>query len=529
MGVSKYRIFEIMSQPPHLTPDKITVGVKGHKSIKQAVWITHDKDVYTEKQVLKIHQRLISDHASWFNQDLDDASKERGIKPLDGETLDQYVARLLPNVGDVKPLHYHCYIVCNPAQSIDTIASWFDTARQNVEVKKGAGAFVDCIEYAVHDTDNAKAEGKYPYPWEDLSTHGLSLIEAQEMVNQKRIRRVKYGKDLNPAEALRMQVLCEGLSLKQANLQYPLLYAADVSTLQKLRLSYLADRAPLPATRINFYLCGAGGVGKDTMSKGIARQLFPGLPDDEIFHEIDDLETPFEGYDGQPVLIWSDARAVDFISTFGRPKTFKIFDLTPSRGRMNVKYGSVVLNNSINIVNGIDTYLEFLDGIAGEYTDKSGVHHKVEDKNQSYRRFPVIVPIDTDAFSILLNSGYLQDSANFQEYQAYKRISGNLARLVWDPRVRKLPKDKAAYMVKEFEQKMCGMFPGVVSALNSGLIESFSDGFENLTDELLEVADEDEQARIEAELHALRDSVGQDTEFPVPNNLFADPEIHTPK
>lgn len=454
---NKYRIYEITSQEPYLTEDKIKMAL-GHKSIKRALWICHDKDTYTEKTVKKEKERLEKQYKEMVMKD-DKAFLEMGYKGVpDFETF--YKDKHIEEVGKIKPKHWHCYIdVSTSPQTIKTIAKWFDTPSQNVEVKKGAGAFVDCLEYAVHDSESAKNDGKYPYPWEMCKTHGITVEDAKQMVYEKQVRRVKYGRDLTDKESVRMQVLNDGLSLRDASYKYPLLYAEDETTLKKMRSQYLATRMPLPKTRINYYLCGDGGIGKDTMAKGIARTLFPDLEDDELFHEVTDISVPFEGYDGQPVIIWSDMRAYDFIDKFGRGGTFKLFDLTPSRGRQNVKYSATPIVNSINIVNSNQPYLDFLNGLAGEYKDKQGNEHKAEDKKQAYRRFPVIIPINTDFFSIMLNNGWLDANGNFEEYRAYKKVSGNLARLVYDPRVRKLPREKMERAVKDFESKMCGMFP----------------------------------------------------------------------
>ena len=96
----------------------------------------------------------------------------------------------------------------------------------------------------------------------------------------------------------------------------------------------------------------------------------------------------------------------------------------------NIKYGSIKLVNTFNIVNSVDSYKTFLDGLAGEYeSKKDGVSYKAEDKGQSYRRFPIIIPIYEDSFDIMFNKGFMDNSAEFTEFVEYHGIRGNFQRL----------------------------------------------------------------------------------------------------
>ena len=139
--------------------------------------------------------------------------------------------------------------------------------------------------------------------------------------------------------------------------------------------------------------------------KAIARSLYPNFhDDDDIFFEVGAKGVPFDGYDGQPVIIWNDRRAYDLLQELGgRGNVFTVFDTHPSRTKQNVKYSSVNLCNAVNIVNSVQEYKEFLDGLAGEYEEKSGRVQKAEDKGQSYRRFPFIVPLHEEDFDLLVD------------------------------------------------------------------------------------------------------------------------------
>ena len=108
---------------------------------------------------------------------------------------------------------------------------------------------------------------------------------------------------------------------------------------------------------------------------------------------------------------------------------FKIFDTHPIKFNLNVKYGKINLINKYNIVNSVQEYKDFLDGLSGEYVDVQGTEHLSEDKKQSYRRFPIIIPVRTDDFDVLINKGFV-GTGDYFEYKEIKNIQGNLRELM---------------------------------------------------------------------------------------------------
>ena len=113
----------------------------------------------------------------------------------------------------------------------------------------------------------------------------------------------------------------------------------------------------------------------------------------------------------------------------GRGNVFNVFETHPTRQRQHVKYNSIRLTNEVNIVNSVDSFTEFLDGLAGEYTDKNGVQRQAEDKGQSYRRFPIIIPLHEEDFDILINKGVLEGSKEYLQFVEHCHIRGNLERI----------------------------------------------------------------------------------------------------
>ena len=219
----------------------------------------------------------------------------------------------------------------------------------------------------------------------------------------------------------------------------------------KYRLQYIQNQDP-PKSRLNFYICGSGGIGKDLLSRGLARCLFPEYTrDEDIFFIVGSDNATFEGYDGQPCIIWSDFRAIELLNALGRRgNVFKVFDTHPTKQRQNIKYGSVNLINKVNIVNGVDDYITFLDGLAGEYKMKNGDIQRCEDnqKQQCYRRFPFIMPLQKEFFDLLINKGYMNDG-DFMEYEEYGRIRANMQRIA-------IACNDNEQQLKEYEQKVLG-------------------------------------------------------------------------
>lgn len=348
-----------------------------HKSISRYAYILHDKDIYTE-----------------------------------GE-----------NKGKPKNPHWHVVIEMKEAYAPERVANWFDLPLNFLKFPKGRGAFLDCVKYLTHEDDKQQKEGKHLYLDEEVHANfnfRCEIDSRAEIIS-------KYGRDLSLKEQWRYDVLYCGKTLSQCELEDPMLFIDEMDRLTKLRTAYLTRKEP-PKTRINFYISGKGGVGKGLISRAIARSLYPDIEkDSDVFFEVGAKGAPFEGYDGQPVIIWNDRRAVDLLTELnGRGNVFNVFDTHPTRQRQNIKYGSIALCNEVNIVNSVEGYLDFLNGLSGEYKDKSGEIHKSEDKGQSFRRFPFIIPLHETDFDLLLNKGFVENTDNFLEYLEYNHIRGNM-------------------------------------------------------------------------------------------------------
>lgn len=398
--MAKARIFHIVSkmQDPetgekYLDEAQIKDALS-HRTIKRWAYIFHDKDIWTEEDELENPKHKAGEH---------------------------------------KDDHWHIAIEMKSNMTeVSTIAKWFNLPENLIDIGKGRGAFLDIVEYITHE--NPKECG----PIEE-GGHGKHRYEDEEMyasfdfraeLNKRAADRLKFGQDLDKKQQQRYEVLYNGKSLLQCQSDDPILYMEDYKELKNLRMQYLSQLPP-PPLRLNFYVQGRGGVGKGLMCRALARSLCPELSDDsEIFFEVGAPGAAFEGYDGQPIIIWNDRRHSTLLKELkGRENVFNVFDTHPTRQKQNIKFGSVALCNRVNIVNSVEPYTEFLDGFVGKFKNENGDWEQEEDKGQSYRRFPFIMPLREEDFDILLNKGFMDGTDNFLEYEEYTHIMGNMQRI----------------------------------------------------------------------------------------------------
>lgn len=378
----KSRIFEVVQQTEFLNEDQIKIGLS-HKIIEHYAYILHDKDK---------------------NDD-----------------------------GTPKALHWHIVLKLKKDYELTSIANWFKVAPQYVEVKKGYGAFLDCVKYLTHEDEKQQEKGKYLYP-DDCVKASFPFRVELEKLKAREIKRLKN----HPSDTVDKWcygLLMEGKSLLDCVNEDPILYSKYMSRLSRCRADYLSRQKP-PQSRVNIYISGRAGAGKGLASKAIARQFartidnFENAEDSALFFEVGAEGSNFEGYDGQPVIIWNDCRSYELFKKLGTRETiYNVFETHPTAQRQNIKYSSVRLLNKINIINSVQSPDDFIKGLAGEYIDKQGQKHEAEDINQVRRRIVITMELHRDFFEAQFNKGYFEDNDDYGEYYDYKKMTGNFGKI----------------------------------------------------------------------------------------------------
>lgn len=320
-------------------------------------------------------------------------------------------------IGDVRGAHWHVMLQFKNAVELTNLAITFGVPENYVEVWKGKGAFLDGIQYLTHEHQNQQEVGKHLYDRKEV------IFASEKVANQfwdvldSRTEKRLYS--LPKAELVErmMDKISNGdYSLEDAYNDNKNLYSENEALFKRARRNYLKN-APLPLVRSNYYITGLGGAGKSVSAKAMARSLYPGIPDERLYFVVGDGRVAFDGYDGQPIIIWDDWRAKDLLSKFDRGTVWKIFAINPERISLQVKYGDTSLSNTINIVTSVQPFREFIEDLSGEYVDNNKTKHAKEDPGQGYRRFPMFVEVSKESLQI-----YISESLTGGELSEYNRI-----------------------------------------------------------------------------------------------------------
>lgn len=366
-SVMRVRTANIMQYEEYLSEEKIKNVLSSYKQIEKWAYIKHDKDI--EK------------------------------------------------TGKSKKSHFHIVLKLKTPVPINHLASWFEIEPQYIEVPKGRDAFVQCAQYLTHESEREREKGKHLYADDEVFSN-FDFREELEKYEENKLNKSLKGK--GKKEQLRKKVMRDGLKLSEIHIDD---YVADFSILQKCRFEYLKNFAELPKTRINFYITGGSGTGKSLSSRALAKTLVDPdnqLKDEAVFFVVGQGNSKFDGYDGQPVLIWDDLRAFDLLNYYSKNvgAIFNLFDIVPSASQQNIKFSSVKLINSINIVNSVESFQKFADTICYKNGELD------EPDKQIYRRFPFFVEINnSQKYDFFVNKQFFNDNEpNYKAYLQHKNM-----------------------------------------------------------------------------------------------------------
>lgn len=373
----KSRTFSIMQYEDFLTEEKIKAVLSSYKTIKKWAYIKHDKDINEET---------------------------KGIK---------------------KP-HFHIVLQFDQLMPHTTIAKWLGIKHNYVEVPIGRNPFLDCVKYLTHESKKQQELGKFLYSDNEVFSN-FNFREELDNYAENKLNSSLRGN--GKKEGIRKKVMFNGLKLSEIDVND---YVVDFSILQKCRLEYLKRFAELPKSRINFYITGGSATGKSLSSRALAKTLVDPLnelKDNEVFFPVGQSGALFEGYDGQPVLVWDDLRAMDLLKHFNKNvgAIFNLFDVIPSESQQNIKFSSVKLINSINIVNSVQSFQEFCDTICYK-NELGGIS---EPAKQIYRRFPFFIELSaSQKYDFFVNKQFFnEDEGNYKAYIQHKNLGIGLFKI----------------------------------------------------------------------------------------------------
>ena len=381
-----------------ITTGQVEKGV-AKKGVRQYAWILHDKDVYTA----------------------DDAAKD----PTRVE-------------GSSKAPHVHIAIKRPSFATLGQVARSFGVPPQCVESKPDS-SFLDLVEYLTHEHPNQHGKGKYLY--DDSEVHASQGWDWRSDLEEHKEKRLEKG--LSKSLKRRKKEAALNITLGKWDLDDvhdndPELWSMDgvMKHLKALRADWLTRQTP-PGQVLNIYISGEGGSGKDVMATVLARCFNPGAK--RPYFGLGGANVSFEHYDGEEVIIWEDFRAYQMLEVCRKDRGLLFRILGPYRDVykkliVNVKGSDTQLLNRVNIITGPEPYDVFLDGLAGEYMAYSRetgetYQRKSENKAQSYRRFPLIIPMSEGEFSIYLNKGFLEGTREYFEYEKYEHFRQDLGLL----------------------------------------------------------------------------------------------------
>jgi hypothetical protein len=382
----------------------------------------------------------------------------------------------------LKAGHWHINLLFKVNIPVESIASLFkfEGREEYFKVVKGfpqklggrLRAYYDLLKYLPH-RGNAQLQGKYRYP-DSIIKSDMTFDEIadifQHYMSPDRVDEL--------ADRLRLLVRRDGWSILKLKKEYATTkaYLENCKELQSLRGDYLSDTniCKLPEKRINLYITGVGGSGKDVTSRCIARLLTMDL--DYILNSdvsIDDIpmdgsvcvtssqKTAFERYDGEPVVIFSDKKSYELVGMFDNEGDFNVhFDNKPQLAPVQKKFSHAVLHSSVHIVNSTQPFECFIHGLAGGELSPGGYSivnyspHKAH--YQTSRRFCMWIDISETETKAYVNKAWC--NRDFKDPTEFELLSektwGTCASIIYSNRSVK-EKNFAVYtLLKPIVEKL---------------------------------------------------------------------------
>ena len=341
-------------------------------------------------------------------------------------------------LGDSKEIHVHVLLKFKNARSLDEIARWFGVPMNMINILKGQNTFENAAKYLIHKDQSEKFQYE--------SSCVIASFDYPEWLDNQVVKDILHKKYRISSEDLNdivNRVATEGLSLSEAEemVSTPV-FLRHKKLFQDARQLYIYNYMEMPFLRNVFYVDanGLSGAGKSIASKALCKQFareygaditkgFDSLKD--YIYKAGGKGVAWQRYDGQPIVLIDDREAYDMLQEFGGHDGVKnLLDPFPAKDSLNIKYGDVVVVAKYIVVNGIQSYEDFVNGLNGTYKTRDGLTVESDnDVTQYHRRITGIVKItEDDIVELLFNKGIMRGTREYQQYECIKITQYNFQR-----------------------------------------------------------------------------------------------------
>lgn len=390
------------------------------KTILDYAYIIHDRDVVTDSDIESRDRQRLTYMAHMYYQELgEDISKQDVQNFAVSETLhadalrkaQESVEAKLPRftLGEAKPAHIHVTMILRENRKTVDVAGWFDGCAQTIpelikpykdNLKKSGDRKKNALLYLVHKNAPEKAQ----YRADEVTASFDYCTELQKLIELAALH-AQYQVTPDEVNDFVNLIASGKRTVRDFIDQYTYaIYSRNQKHLDAAEKERITHHSVVPPFRCVEYfdsiMDNRARIGKTTGCYEKARRLaidkFGAPPD--VFDTVDaamqpnpyiftaSVQTLFEGYTGQPIVILDDFRAGDLKNAFKSRAAIKTFlDPYPKPIRYDIKFSTVLPIPQYVLISGIDDFRTFIHDLSN--TKAAGESKDKDQASQFYGRF----------------------------------------------------------------------------------------------------------------------------------------------